>query len=484
MENLLNSKEIPELLLVQLPPWDPRTVPLGAAYLAAFLKSRGIHTTVLDLNIEMYNSENDERKKGWGNEDFHWWHSDRLEERYLSRFEHFAEKILSFNKQVVGFSATIPSIPFLNYLTKSLKKKSPDKIIIVGGPATFFRDTRRDFDVNFIDYFVVGDGEVALYELLNNLNDIGMLRNNMPSSHNIKIWKDNLFEKTICIQTPTPADLNTLPYPTFEEFNLSLYTEGNLSRAFTLPIIFSKGCTRVCTFCSDRVLSSPYRCRKAENVVKEMVDNCRRYNNSNFRLNDLSFNANLKFLHELTELIIAQDLHVKWYGQAQVRPDIDDRLLSKMNKAGCRQFDLGVESLSDNVLSMMRKGYNAKDAIRFLKASKNAGIENNILLIVGYPGETEDDFAATIKCLRENAAYIDRVGSLNICGMPVGSELRNNPRKYNYFFPPKGDWVSCDLTNTFAVRKRRYNEVISCCKELGIKVEQCLDLEIFEKQFI
>ena len=80
-------KNSSEILLIELPPWDPRTVPLGIAYLAIFLKSKGINVKAFDLNIEMYNSESDERKKGWGNEDFHWWQSDRLEGRYLLMFE-------------------------------------------------------------------------------------------------------------------------------------------------------------------------------------------------------------------------------------------------------------------------------------------------------------------------------------------------------------------------------------------------------------
>ena len=474
-------KNISDILLVELPPWDPRTAPLGIAYLATFLKSKDVNVKVFDLNIEMYNSENDERKKGWGNEDFHWWRSDKLEKKYLSMFERFADRILSFDTRVIGFSTTIPSISFLNHLLKYLKKKSPDRIIIVGGPAAFFSETetrREDFDRSLIDYFVVGDGEIALYELLSGLKDNGKL--SLYTYTSCKIWKDNPFDKAVCIETPKIMDLDSTPPPTFEEFYLPAYTEGD----FTLPIIFSKGCNRHCTFCSDVVLSQPYRCRKAENVVKEIKIHLKRYNNIYaFRLNDLSFNINLKFLNEFCDRIIVEDLHIKWYGQAQVRADMDDRLLSKMKKAGCFQFSLGLESFSDHVLSMMKKGYTAEEAVRFLKASKEAGIENNIAIIVGYPGETEEDFNITLEYIRRNAAHIDRICSLNICGMPIGSELRRYPQKYNYFFPTHGDWISSDSTNTFAVRKKRYNEVICCCNELNIPVDASLDLDIFEKRF-
>ncbi len=470
-----------DILLVELPPWDPRTAPLGIAYLAAFLKEKGINVKIFDLNIEMYNALNDERKKGWGNEDFHWWQSSGLQERYMLMFDQFVDRILSFNTRVIGFSATLPSTPFLNQLLKCLQKKSPDKLIIVGGPATFFKEARtKDFDRELIDYFVVGDGEIALFNLLINLNNNGRLSLNIRTHCNV--WRDNLLERGICIQAPKTMDLDSIPHPTFEEFDLSLYAEGSKKRNFTLPIIFSKGCTRRCTFCSDRVLSYPFRCRKAENVVTEMSAHIKRYNNIySFRLNDLSFNANPEFLDELCDRIIAEGIHVQWYGQAQVRPDMDERLLSKMKRAGCRQFDLGLESLCDHVLLMMRKGYTSAEAVRFLKSAKEAGIETNILLIVGYPGETENDFKVTLESIKQNAKYIDRIGSLNICGMPVGSELRNHPERHNFLFPPQSDWVTTDYTNRYEVRKRRYNEVIRLCKELNIAVECCLDLDVFEK---
>jgi anaerobic magnesium-protoporphyrin IX monomethyl ester cyclase len=465
------------ILLVELPPWDHRVVPLGIAYLATYLKSKGINTQVFDLNIEMYHSIDSETQKGWGNADFHWWSSDNLQERYLQMFGHFIDRILSFDMPVIGFSATIPSVTFLNYTLKYLRERSPEKVIIVGGPATFFREERKMFNKELIDYIVIGEGEKPLYSILSNLKDgkVPALRGRLP----YKAWKDDIFDRALCVQMPNTKDIDSIPPPTFEEFNLSDYTEGG----FSLPIIFSKGCNRCCTFCSDTLLSRPYRCRKAGNVVKEIIMHLKRYSHiTNFRLNDLSCNANLKFIDEFCDRMIAENLHVNWYGQTQVRSDMDAEMFSKMKKAGCRQFSLGLENFSDKVLSMMRKGYTSKDAVRFLRESKDAGIENHIAIIVGYPGETEKDFEITLKHIKENAGYIDRICSLNICGMPIGSELRKNPKKFKYFFSTTGDWMTSDYTNTYKVRKRRYNDVIKLCDELNIAVDACLDLELFEKQ--
>jgi len=217
-------------------------------------------------------------------------------------------------------------------------------------------------------------------------------------------------------------------------------------------------------------------------VVEDIKGYIRKYSNINtFRINDLSMNANLKFINELCDYILNEGLVISWYGQAQVRPDMSDELLFKMKKAGLRQFDLGLESLSDNVLRLMRKGYSSVDAINFLKRCKDAGIETNVLLIVGYPGESEDDFLETLENIRKNVAAIDRIGSLKICGMPLGSELNIHFREYNLVAFPDRDWVTADYSNTYSVRKRRYTDVIRLCNELNIGVEPCLDLDVFEE---
>ena len=467
------------ILLVELPPWDPRTPPLGIAYLASYLQSRGIEVDVFDLNIEMYNSTFSGNRKGWGNEDYHWWYNNNSGQKYSELLDAYAERILSFNRRIIGLSATLPSLAFMNLLLPRIRNRSKDALIIVGGPATFFKKSRLDYlDRKSTDYLITGDGEETLCRLLKKIQGGKSL--SFLSRLAWRVWKDDLFDRTVCIRGRTIMDLDSLPLPTFEEFDLSRYTEGTLSTDFTLPLIFSKGCTRRCTFCSDRVLSNPYRCRKPEGVFNEMKTQVKKYHNRCFRLNDLSFNANPIFLDKLCDLIIGEGLIAKWYGQAQVRPDTDKKLFAKLKKAGCAQFSLGLESFSNHVLSLMGKGYTAEAASAFLKASKEAGIDNHIAIIVGYPGETEDDFNETLKYLKANISYIDRVCSLNICGMPAGSTLSEDPQKYDYFFG-REDWVTTDNTNTYRVRKRRYNQVIEFCQANNIAIDASLDLDDFEE---
>ncbi len=465
------------ILLVELPPWDPRTPPLGIAYLDACLEQEGLEVNIYDLNIDMYKDAGEEDRKGWGNEDLFWWLSKGAEEKNKLLASKYAQRILSHGYKILGFSATIPSLPFLKPLLEEIKKKSKDTVVILGGPAMFFKQTRwQYYNRRYVDYIVIGDGEKALIDLMRRLKGNSRLAS---LSHGLKRSIDR---RKSCIVGTTVMDLDSLPFPSFKHYDLSLYTEGTKSTDFTLPMLFSKGCTRKCTFCSDRVLSYPYRCRKPERVCQEMKFQIEKYANKCFRLNDLSFNANLIFLDKLCDCIIREGINVKWYGQAQVLPSTSKELFAKLKKAGCAQFSLGLESFSDHVLGLMKKGYSAKEASQFLKDSSEAGISNHIAIIVGYPGETDEDFQQTLRNIEINAPYIERICSLNICGMPVGSDFREHPQEYDYIYDiNSGDWVSNDGANNYQLRKRRYNEVIMFCNKLKIPVDACLDLACFEE---
>jgi anaerobic magnesium-protoporphyrin IX monomethyl ester cyclase len=460
------------VLLVQSPPWDNQLPPLGLAYLYSFLKSKRVDAEIFDLNIEIYKTNSVREKEQWRNEAQHWWKNNDVETMYMPRFDKFAEQILSFGAEVIGFSATASSVIFLNCLIRRLKDKSSKETIIVGGPGAFFRESRGSFQNGLVDYFVIGDGEEALFAILNSLEG----KNNLHLHPGLdsRTWKDSPSDNAVCIEFPRNMDLDSLPWPDFSKFEIASYTDGT----FNLPIMFSKGCTRNCVFCSDSVISSPYRRRSSTNIVNEMRERIRQNSRINsFRLTDIALNADLAFINELCDNIIAAGLNIRWYGQAQIKQDMDESLFLKMKKAGCSQLSLGVESFSSRVLSMMRKGYSSEEASRFLKASKAAGIENNVLLIVGFPGESDADFNDTLEGLKRNAKYIDNIGSLNVCGLPLGADLRNNFDKYGLVYPPGSDWATRDLVNTPKLRKERYETVLNCCVELKIPVQGCLDLK-------
>jgi radical SAM superfamily enzyme YgiQ (UPF0313 family) len=95
-----------------------------------------------------------------------------------------------------------------------------------------------------------------------------------------------------------------------------------------------------------------------------------------------------------------------------------------------------------------------------------------INLIVGFPGETEADIDETIKFIRENAKWIDKINSLNICTIGPGMYIYEYLEEYNIDKSMINDWYAWfnkDMSNTIRVRIERHQKLISVCSELNLK---------------
>lgn len=198
-----------------------------------------------------------------------------------------------------------------------------------------------------------------------------------------------------------------------------------------------------------------------------------KFGKKTFRCNDLLFNGNLKVLDELTDIIIKSGLKINWTAQGVARTDMSIELLRKLKLSGMTTIIYGVESLADNVLKKMGKPFTFDDVQIMLKRTKEAGIGTWINLIMGFPGETEEDFQLTKIRLEEVRDYLDTVSSLNPCNITAATEIEISPEKFGIIFPPGKDWCegweTKDGTNTLEIRIRRAKEVFESLRRLRIQ---------------
>jgi len=189
-------------------------------------------------------------------------------------------------------------------------------------------------------------------------------------------------------------------------------------------ISIMRGCDKFCTFCIVPFTRGRERSRSIDSIVKEAehaINNGYReltllgQNVNSFR------NENYKF-HDLLE-IISQISGVDRIRYTSPHPqDITDQLLEIMRKYDniCNYIHLPLQSGSDRVLKRMHRSYSKKDFLILVKKIRkmlpNVGISTDI--IVGFPGETEEDFLETINVMEEvkfdsafNFKYSPRIGT-------------------------------------------------------------------------
>jgi radical SAM superfamily enzyme YgiQ (UPF0313 family) len=397
-QNSSGVKKPPKVAFTLAPLVWPKLPPLGIGFLQSFLSQHDIPADILDINNYFYNMAALPLKTEWQK-------SCRiaLEERIFSliqeefpgEWERVLDKLAQYD--VVGFSCFKSNFITSLAVARLLKQQKPCVTIIFGGPEI----TRQYFQTNgsftspiteLVNLIVVGEGELPVYRYLKSYMDNV---NQASTKHHV-----SLFEEL--------PNLDSLPFPRYTGLALTAYP-----RQQAMALQFSRGCIRRCQFCSERLLYKHFRSRPVNDVLAEIA-----YHKENNRIQHFIFfdslvNAELDKLAEFCDGVIERFGSIPWEAQFAVRSDMDITLLAKMKQSGCYNLFIGLESGAEQTLKHMRKGYTAQQAVRVFKQLYEAGLNFGISLIVGYPGETEEDFNECLTFLTRHKEFIPKIEQIN-----------------------------------------------------------------------
>lgn len=459
-----------DIAIISCPPWGVVMPPLGIAYLSSYLRAKGIRAKIYDLNLQLYKKANESQKRFWELDTINKISPIVIAHDLFSNFENLLGEFIKELKHhsIIGCSANnLISTTFVGLFGQRIKEYSKDKIIILGGPGCYHSWDRKSVPEAAVDFFVIGEGEETFYQLIKNIQ---IKKNNFKNLVSIPgVLPIDTKSRQEFIPRQYIKDLDSIPFPTFEEFNLSEYSNGNKYRP--LPILMSRGCINQCSYCIDYYMCSPFRVRNPEQIVGELQYHKEHYGLTHVEFNDLLCNGNLYQLERLCDRIIDAKLDINWISYAAIRNNMTEELLAKMRKAGCTSLCYGIESGSDNVLKRMNKHYTSAQATSLIEKTHQAGIEVRINIIVGFPGETKADFQQTLDFITENRKYIKQVTNVSSFVLMPGSDLGVYPHRFGVkFLDPldPGKWTDENgLVQT--ERNKRVDLTCEHLKQLKIK---------------
>lgn len=435
-----------ELLLILPPCWATNMPCLGLEYVRAESAAHGYSVGVFDMNIDMYWRVAPEKRCLWSFEEHSWWVEHALFEQQRSFFaplwELYAEYLLSLNTPSIGFSIQAGSRLFVAELIREMRKRESGGVliphIIVGGPLCNLNrsgDLIVDEYRSLVDTIVVGEGEHVVAEILKRMRTNKPL-NGIPGVILTDTDEANSWKKGY-VPAVAVEDLDALAFPDFRHYDLTLYTEK------VLPVLTTRGCPGQYLFWDALFFQRGYRSRSQQSVVEELLFHKETVGYEVFTFNDLALNWDVKRLEALCDEIIDRQLPIMWNASAVIHKNMTYELFCKMKKAGCHNDKktqiygieggsilFGLESGSDAVLARMNKGYTRALAERVLADSHRAGLTTVVNILVGFPGETEDEFQATLDFISKNAKSIDRLGTVSICYEPEFSDLSALAHEY------------------------------------------------------
>ena len=111
---------------------------------------------------------------------------------------------------------------------------------------------------------------------------------------------------------------------------------------------------------------------------------------------DLEFSINKRYVEQLCDALIERRYPLRWCCQTRVT-DVDENILARMKRAGCRLIHFGVESGSQRILDQIKKETTLADAERAIRLTKQVGIESLCFFMLGFEGETPEEMQETIR---------------------------------------------------------------------------------------
>jgi ribosomal peptide maturation radical SAM protein 1 len=190
-------------------------------------------------------------------------------------------------------------------------------------------------------------------------------------------------------------DLDSVPVPDFSDY----FEQKDRSEAAGLEAMLlmetARGCwwgeRSHCTFCGLNGATMTFRSKSPDRVVAEFQHLRATYGARTFSVVDDILDMSF-FRTVLPRLAAAHlGLDVFW----EIKANLTLEQVRVLKEAGVTMVQPGVESLSDHVLKLMRKGTTTFRNVQLLKWCKEVGVEPFWNLLYGFPGETEEDYRET-----------------------------------------------------------------------------------------
>ncbi len=397
--------------------------PLGLAYIAAYLEKSGHKVRILDANV-------------------------------FQMDDHAIIKdILQYTPDMIGLTATTLSYSRAKDLACKIKQHDKNLKIVLGGPHILEMENEV-LEEEYWDYTVSGEGELTICHLVNTLEEGGDL-------HEVE---GLAFRKRDDIIVNSPRDpirnLDSLPFPARHLLPSLIKYKPKAISYKTLPsthIFTSRGCPYKCIFCRT-CFGRRVRFHSPEYVISEIEYLKKKFGVQDIIINDDTFIIDRERVFRICELLRKKGLSVDW--SCNIRADLVDRELLKMMKsAGCWSVALGLESGSQDILDLLKKGTTLEQGIQACHDAHGVGLSVRPSFILGNPTETKETIEKTIHLAMSLPVHFP---SFSLMTPFPGTEIWKRAKEFGTFnesdfsrlsLSSKASFVPWGLTSDFLENK-------------------------------
>jgi radical SAM superfamily enzyme YgiQ (UPF0313 family) len=379
-----------------------------------------------------------------------------IEEFYIRLEDYFLDVLSRERPTVLGLSVYRGTLAASLFAFKITREKYPEIKTVMGGGIF-----SQEFEIassnlklllekkSYIDKIIIGEGEILFLEFL---------RGKLPVSQRIYTLKD-IDGKIL--------DIDSVDIPDFSDFNTRYY--------LNMASYASRSCPFQCSFCAETIYWGKYRKKKPKQIVNEMKKLYEKYKHPLFLMGDSLLNP---IITDLSTELIKSDYTFYWDGYLRVDHhvcNVENALLWR--HGGFYRARLGIESGSPHVLRLMGKNITLRQIRDAISTLAKTGIKTTTYWVIGHPGETEEDFQATLALIEELRDDIYEAECNHFryfeTGQVNSAEWKTKYKRYPLFPEDTKDllmprtWVlNCEPSREEALK--RVNRFVAHCNNLGI----------------
>ncbi len=353
-----------------------RSIPVGLAYIIAFLRAHGHVVDGFDFGDSTTAP------------------ADLVDQYDLHRYP------------LVGFSTYNESFFAAIEMARRIKHLNPKSYVVLGGPQATARHDAILRAFPCVDGVIRREGEAPVRALAEALES-GRSLSEVPNL----TWRPAAGEVHANPEIAPLDDLDQLPFPDAEFMGESEYPPLTFYDAQTndlrpaLMINTSRSCPYNCSFCGVLTIGRRYRTRTPAGVVDELK-HFRVAHDQDYRhvyFSDANF-----FVQDRRSLAVAQELHafdprITFSFSTRVNQVLRaQQTLEEMTALGLRFIELGVESASPEVLSRLAKGVGPEVNVAAVRMLRRLGIDITLDFIMVDPETTLPDLELNLDFLEQN----------------------------------------------------------------------------------
>ncbi len=296
------------------------------------------------------------------------------------------------NPQVIGIA--FMSAKVINDVREIYNEAHARNIPVIVGGAVASVVPEMIINEGYADAVIKGEGEITWLEAVKAIEE-GKAFDDIDG---ICYKKDGVFTEN---NDREFADLADFPAIDWElTGDPSVYFQSLFGQKKVIYIYTAKGCPGQCTFCfNERYQKRCYRKRPLTTALKEVKLLKEKYGMDGVHFSDEIWCRNREEMYKNCEIIKQSGIEFEWgcnFRIGQIKPED----FKHMYEAGCRWVFFGIESGSEYVHKMMKKGIDLGKVYETTKACVDAGITPICSFIIGFPGEREEDLKKTCALIK------------------------------------------------------------------------------------